>query len=186
MRVITGTARGRKLRALDGQAVRPTADRVKEAVFSIINFDIPNSRVLDLFAGSGQLGIEALSRGTAHCVFADRSPDAVEIIRENLQNTGLYARSRVVCCDYTNLLKNGEYDIAFLDPPYKDGLLEKALPLVAPRMSPRGIIICETDGEAKLPQFAGNFILTDVRRYGIVWIGIYKMENGKWKIDNDG
>ena len=95
MRVITGTARGRRLKELQGMETRPTTDKVKESLFSIIQFDIEGRRVLDLFAGTGQLGIEALSRGAAEAVFVDRRPDAVRLVQENLALCGFTDRARV-------------------------------------------------------------------------------------------
>ena len=111
-------------------ATRPTADRVKEAMFSIIQFDIPGTKVLDLFGGSGQLGIEALSRDAKTAVFVDEREDACKLIRENLKRTKLENNARVICSDYANFLKNctEKFDIIFLDPPYAEKFLENSLP----------------------------------------------------------
>ena len=154
MRVITGTARGRKLLTLSGEDVRPTTDKVKEALFSIIQFEIEGRRVLDLFAGSGQLGIEALSRGAAGCVFVDQSRQAVNIIRKNIEACGFGELSRVHQSDALGFLSSYQcsglrFDIAFLDPPYASGLLIKALPAVAEHMNRGGVIVC---GQAILPE----------------------------------
>ena len=129
MRVIAGEARGRRLEALPGTEItRPTMDQVKEAMFSIVQFDLPGARVLDLYAGSGQLGIEALSRGAAECVFIDRRADAVKLIQENLALCRLADRARVRQGDALPYLRSGEkFDIVFLDPPYASGLLQQAL-----------------------------------------------------------
>ncbi len=145
MRVITGSARGRRLRTLEGQDVRPTPERVKEAVFSIIQFQIEGRRFLDLFAGSGQMGIEALSRGAREVVFVDARKDSIEIIRENLEKTGLGERGRVVSMDALAFLSqpNGKFDLAFLDPPYRTGLLAEALEKTAAVMNPGGAVLCE-------------------------------------------
>ena len=118
MRVITGTARGRRLKELEGLETRPTTDRVKEGVFNIIQFDIEGRRVLDLFAGTGQLGIEALSRGAASAVFVDQRRDAASIIRENLKLTGLSDRARVVNGEAMAFLSSQRerFDLIFLDP----------------------------------------------------------------------
>ena len=123
MRVITGSARGRKLKTLEGVDVRPTTDRVKEAVFSIVQFDVQGAAVLDLFAGSGQMGIEALSRGAKLAVFVDSSKRSLEVVRDNLKTTGLAPSSRVVTMDYKSFLAGtrDQFDIAFLDPPYHQG-----------------------------------------------------------------
>ena len=123
MRVITGTARGRRLRELEGMETRPTTDRVKEGLFSALQFDIEGRRVLDLFAGTGQLGIECLSRGAAAAVFVERRPDAVKLIRENLRTTELQDRARVVAGEAMAFLDSREkFDLVFLDPPYQSGL----------------------------------------------------------------
>ena len=129
MRVITGTARGRRLKELEGTETRPTTDRVKEGLFSALQFDIEGRRVLDLFAGTGQLGIECLSRGAASAVFVDRRADAVKLIRENLKLTELQDRARVVAGDSMEFLRSlrERFDIVFLDPPYEAGLLEPAV-----------------------------------------------------------
>ena len=119
MRVITDSARGRRLKELEGMETRPTTDRVKEGLFNILQFDIEGRRVLDLFAGTGQLGIECLSRGAASAVFVDRRPDAVKLIRENLKITNLQDGARVVAGDSMEYLKSlrEKFDLIFLDPP---------------------------------------------------------------------
>ena len=128
MRVITGTARGTNLKAPDGLSTRPTADKVKQAVFNIIQYEIAGE-VLDLFAGSGQLGIEALSRGASRAVFVDAGKPAIAVIRENLKKTHLEDRAEVVCCDYMTYLANCKkrFRIVFLDPPYAENYLENAI-----------------------------------------------------------
>ncbi len=176
MRVITGSARGRKLFTQEGKQVRPTTDRVKEAIFSIIQFDIEGRTVLDLFAGSGQLGIEALSRGAAFAVFVDSSKEAVEVVKKNLIHTDLAQNARVINKDYnTFLLDKGEtFDIAFLDPPYSKGIPEKALPLVAGRMSEHGIILCEHPDEEAMPPEVGGFTKNKDYRYGNTVITVFR------------
>ena len=121
MRVITGSCRGKKLKTLESLDTRPTTDMVKEAVFSIIQFDVPASSVLDLFAGSGQMGIEALSRGASHCVFVDSNPEAVAIVKDNVDSCGFNKESRVLCMDSLEYLKVAKagLDIVFIDPPYR-------------------------------------------------------------------
>ena len=133
MRVITGKARGTLLKTLPGEELRPTAARVKEGLFSAIQFDIEGRRVLDLFAGSGQLGIEALSRGAEHAVFIDESADAVNCINANLRNTGLQASAEVRRGDYASYLFATQevFDIVFIDPPYRNGLYDNAMELAA-------------------------------------------------------
>lgn len=146
MRVITGSARGCKLNTVPGdELVRPTSDRVKEAVFSIIQFDIEGRRVLDLFAGSGQLGIEALSRGAQNAVFVDSSKDAAAVIKNNLSVTKLTDNASVNITDALSYVRSahGIFDIVFLDPPYNKGLLRKILNEIGKILADGGMIICE-------------------------------------------
>ena len=125
MRVITGSAKGRRLFTLEGDDVRPTTDKVKEAIFSIIHFDIDGSAVLDLFSGSGQLGIEALSRGAKHCTFVDMARESVKVTTENVKNTGFSEKASILNTDSIGYLKTCRltFDIALLDPPYRKGLI---------------------------------------------------------------
>ncbi|MEG1942311.1 MAG: 16S rRNA (guanine(966)-N(2))-methyltransferase RsmD [Angelakisella sp.] len=176
MRVITGTARGRKLITLEGNDVRPTTDKVKEAMFSAIQFEIEGARVLDLFCGSGQLGLEALSRGAAYCTFVDQSRDAQNVTRENLQATGLSKNSKVAAMDAMAFLQStqGGFDIALLDPPYGKELVSTALPKLAEKMSDSGVIICETAVTDELPETVGDFAAVRNRRYGKIMLTIYR------------
>lgn len=178
MRVITGTARGRRLETLEGNDVRPTTDKTKEGLFSSIQFDIEGRRVLDLFAGSGQLGIEALSRGALSAVFIDSNPVAVSVISRNLASTGLEQNAKVLRSDYFSFLASTDktFDIAFLDPPYREDILEKALKTVAKVMSDYGIIVCEHPIEISLPQSIGGFTLSKKMKYGKTSISIYRKE----------
>lgn len=147
MRVITGKARGVVLKTPEGMNTRPTSDRVKEALFSAINFDIPGMDVLDLFGGTGQLGIEALSRGANRAVFVDASEDACKLIRENLKRTKLEAQGRVVRSDYLSYLKTckEKFGIIFLDPPYAEVFLENSLNFITEIdiLQSGGIIVAE-------------------------------------------
>ena len=133
MRVITGSARGVRLLTPDGLNTRPTSDRVKEGLFSVIQFEIEGRRILDLFAGTGQLGIEALSRGASSAVFVDQSPAAVKLVKENLRRAGMEKVGRVFQSDYEYFLKNcrESFDIIFLDPPYAEKFLENALKTIS-------------------------------------------------------
>ena len=148
MRVITGTARGRKLLEPSGMEVRPTTDMVKEAMFNIVQFDIEGRRVLDLFAGTGQLGIEALSRGAAECVFVDESPKSLKLVRANL------------------------------DPPYDSNLLEKALEAIqnVDILNDGGIIVCESRREKIMPELEPPYRRTLTRNYGKVCLTVYKKD----------
>lgn len=176
MRVITGSAKGRKLETLEGLDVRPTADRVKEAEFSMIQFEIEGRVVLDLFAGSGQLGIEALSRGAKSAVFVDSNPEAIKVIRSNLEKTGLSQKASVAAGDFEQFLTytKAVFDIVFIDPPYGKGLVDKALPLVVPHVGDYGVIICEVARTDTLPEAAGDFRLVRESRYGKTKLGIYR------------
>ena len=155
MRVITGSARGCRLKELEGMETRPTTDRVKEGLFNIIQFDIEGRKILDLFAGTGQLGIECLSRGAVSAVFVDRRADAVKLIRENLKATSLTERGRVISGDSMEYLKSirETFDIIFLDPPYEAGLLEPAIAHIAKFdiLSPHGIIVAAHPENKALP-----------------------------------
>ena len=179
MRVITGKARGIQLKTPEGMQTRPTADRVKEALFSIIHFDIPGAKVLDLFGGTGQLGIEALSRGADSAVFVDAREDACKIIRENLKRTKLETQGRVVRSDYLEYLRRSKekFDIIILDPPYAEVFLENALNCIAEIdiLQTGGIIVterplgkdlsCEFEGLTRSKDYKyGNTLLTLYRK----------------------
>lgn len=176
MRVITGTARGRRLMTLEGDDVRPTTDIVKEALFSIIQFEIEGRKVLDLFGGSGQLAIEALSRGADSAVIVDMSKKAVEVIRKNLEATSFTKRAVVINSDALSFLatRAEKYDIALLDPPYSAGILDKALEMVSTVMNPGGVIICEAPFKDELPERAGSFTLQRKYRYGKTGLFLYR------------
>lgn len=178
MRVITGTARGRKLRELEGAETRPTTDRVKEGLFSALQFDIEGRRVLDLFAGTGQLGIECLSRGAASAVFVDQRADAVKLIRENLALTALQDNARVVAGDSLEFLKSqkASFDLVFLDPPYEAKLLEPALERLAKFdiLSPHGIIVAEHPVGCVLPALPAPYRIQKVYRYGKIGVTLYR------------
>lgn len=178
MRVITGTARGMSLRTLEGEDVRPTTDRVKEAIFSIIQFEIEGRRVLDLFAGSGQLGIEALSRGADSAVFIDCEKPSIEVVKENLRKTGLDSHASVIRSDALSFLgMNSEpFDIVFLDPPYSTGLLQKALSRLDSQVNDGGIVICESPTGEELPDEAGALKKYRWYKYGKISITTYRKD----------
>ena len=182
MRVITGSARGRRLRELEGLETRPTTDRVKESMFNILQFDIEGSRVLDLFAGTGQLGIEALSRGAAAAVFVEQRRDAAALVRDNLRLTGLADRARVVNGEALSYLASaGErFDLVFLDPPYAAGLWKPVLEAVSrfDILSDHGIIICESPQDEALPEAVGSCRVHRTYRYGRIRLTTYHREEG--------
>jgi len=158
MRVITGKARGVVLKTPKGMSTRPTADRVKEALFSIIQFEIPAAKVLDLFGGTGQLGIEALSRDAKSAVFVDADREACTLIRENLKRTKLEPQAKVICSDYASFLRscNEMYDIIFLDPPYSETFLENSLKMISE------IDILQSGGIIVTERPAGKDLLCDL------------------------
>lgn len=183
MRIITGTHRGKKLITLEGEQVRPTTDRVKESLFNILQFQLEGRRFLDLFAGSGQIGLEALSRGAACCVFVDAAKESVRVVEKNIQSTGLGDQAKVVNLDFAAYLRTcrERFDIAFLDPPYRTGLLERALPLVAEHIAPGGVILCEHPKDEALPEEAGLFRKRKCYRYGKIMLTAYRqpVEDGE-------
>ena len=178
MRVITGTARGVQLKTPDGMLTRPTADRVKEALFSIINFDIPGAKVLDLFGGTGQLGIEALSREAKSAVFVDEREDACRLIRENLKRTKLEQYAKVVRSDYMAYLKTcrESFDIILLDPPYAEVFLENSLKMITEIdiLQSGGIIVTERPLGKDLPWEFPGFERSRDYKYGKTLITIYR------------
>jgi len=177
MRVITGTARGRRLKELEGMDTRPTTDRVKEGLFSAIQFEIEGRRILDLFGGTGQLGIECLSRGAASAVFVDERADAVKLIRDNLKTTDLTDRARVVQGESLAFLRScrEKFDVVFVDPPYGTGLLEKAMECLTTFdiLAPHGIIAAEHPINNPPPLPAAPYVLRRTYRYGKIGLSIY-------------
>ena len=174
MRIIAGDYKGRRLETPEGYDVRPTTDKVKEALFSIINFDIPGAKVLDLFGGTGQLGIEALSRGAKFADFVDHRREAQELVRENLRRTGLESKGEVHCMDYEAFLRSRktQYDLILLDPPYGENFLEKSLKIITEIdiLSNDGIIISERPVGKPLDGDFPGLIAKKDRRYGTVLI----------------
>lgn len=176
MRVITGSARGRRLVSPDGFEVRPTLDKVKEGLFSAVQFEIEGRDVLDLFAGSGQLGIEALSRGASSCVFVDSYKKSQQAIQANIAACGFQDRSRLIAGDALSYIKScmQKFGIVFLDPPYGQKWIEKVLPFVADHVTEGGIIVCESDLNEELPELAGDFAVDRVRNYSHTKVTIYR------------
>lgn len=176
MRVITGSARGRRLLTLEGMNVRPTVSKVKEGIFSAIQFDIEGRKILDLFAGSGQLGIEALSRGAQLCVFVDNSRNSLDIVKKNLNACELEKNARVVLSDYSSFLagKTELFDIAFIDPPYRKGIIDEVMKLLPERMSEAGVIMCEHPVDEELKEQYGDFVCKKVYKYGKVNVSLYR------------
>ena len=178
MRVITGKARGVVLKTPDGMQTRPTSDRVKEALFSILQFELPGMAVLDLFGGTGQLGIEALSRGAARAVFVDAGEAACKIIKENLRRTKLESQAKVVRSDYLTYLKTTKehFDLILLDPPYAEVFLENSLNCISEIdiLQTGGIIVTERPVGRELPFDYPGYTRSKDYKYGNTLITLYR------------
>lgn len=178
MRVITGSARGMTLKTLEGESVRPTTDKVKEAIFSAIQFEIEGRRILDLFAGSGQLGTEALSRGAESAFFVDADKNAVKTVKENLEKTKLSFKASVAHTDSIAFLSMTDkiFDIAFLDPPYETGLLQKALSKIDNSIASGGTVICEHPFREKLEDEYGALKKSKEYKYGKTAVTVFRKD----------
>lgn len=179
MRIISGTARGTKLFTLDGMNTRPTAERTKEAIFSMLRFELEGRTVLDLFSGSGQMGLEAVSCGASSAVLCDKARDAVSVIEKNVEKTRLKDRCTVMCADYMESLRRlsllgKRFDLVFLDPPYATTLLTDALRALQSEglLKPTTLIVCE--GDRVLAVEEGAFEVVKRSRYGIAHITVLR------------
>ena len=181
MRVIAGSARSVPLKSREGLDTRPTTDRVKEAIFNILQFEIVGREVLDLFGGSGALAIEALSRGAKSAVIVDMSRESEAVIRENLQKTRLADRAQVLREESLQYLDRCQkrFDLIFLDPPYRENLLENALKRISEIdiLKSGGIIICERPADKALPDAYPGFSRGKDYRYGITGLTIYRSQS---------
>ena len=180
MRVVSGSARGSKLQPVPGMNTRPTTDRVKENVFNLIQDHVRDADVLDLFAGTGQLGIEALSRGAAHCDFIEHNGTAYNVVSKNVQTARVQDRAslhRVEARDFLAKAAAKKYSLIFLDPPYGGTILENALSGIErfDILSANGIIICESAVEDR---FAHGFEVIRERRYGATMITVLRRQDG--------
>ena len=184
MRIISGKARGTKLYTLEGENTRPTLDRVKESIFNIIQNEIENARILDLFAGSGAIGIEFLSRGAAKAVLCDSSKDAINIIKKNVEKTHMEEKSQIINSDFEkclNILKNEQFDIIYIDPPYETDYIKKSLEKIINFNLAKedSLIIVETDDEQRIVKQIENIDveIVDKRKYGratIIFLSLKK------------
>ena len=179
MRIITGRARGTKLFSLEGDATRPTSDRTKEAIFSMIQFMVEGREVLDLFGGSGQLGLETVSRGAAHAVICDNSPAACDVIRRNIIKTHSENDVTLMQADFRQALDRvcgRRFDIVFLDPPYNKGLVSAALGELYCKglLKPTSIVVCESGGEDILESVIDEYEVIKNSRYGIATVTLLK------------
>ena len=180
MRVIAGSAKGTTLKTPEGMRTRPTTDRVKEALFSILQFDLPGASVLDLFGGTGQLGIEALSRGASRAVFVDEQETACRLIRENLKKTHLEDRAEVVCCDYMTYLANcrKRFRVVFLDPPYAENYLENAIKRISEIdiLAEGAIIVSERPLGKPLDEEFPGLVRSKDYHYGKTTVTLFRRE----------
>ena len=180
MRVIAGTARGVRLKTPEGMQTRPTTDRVKEALFSIIQFDLPGARVLDLFGGTGQLGIEAISRGASSSVFVDARREACQLIRCNLEKTHFEKQASVVQSDYMDFLNRTKerFRVIFLDPPYAEVYLENALKRITEIdiLKSGGIIVAERPAGKELPWNFEGYTRSRDYKYGTILLTVYRKD----------
>ena len=176
MKVITGSLRGRNLDTLGGDEItRPTTQATKEALFSSIQFEIEDKKVLDLFAGSGQLGIEALSRGARSCTFVESNKSAYKIVEGNLDRCRITDKATLVFSEAKSfLMKKDNFDIAFLDPPYHKGLITECLQMLTALMSEDGVIICETANDEELLQEVNGWLISKQKKYGKTKLTYYR------------
>lgn len=193
MRIITGRARGVRLATLEGEQTRPTSERTKEAIFSMLQFDIAGTQVLDLFSGSGQMGLEALSRGAAHAVLCDASRLAVDVINKNAIKTKLAPMCEILCVDFETALRNmrrrNSFDLVFLDPPYAKGLLPQAIQALCRchLLNEGARLVCESREFSDV--FAGNrelencFEVIKATRYGVACVTLLRFRGEENKVD---
>lgn len=177
MRIITGEYRGRRLESPAGYDVRPTSDKVKEAVFNIIMNEVWDATCVDLFAGTGNMGLEALSRGAKKCYFGDNSRESINLIKNNVKMCRAEDKSVIIAGDYSKILGriNEKVDIFFLDPPYKDGLYENCLEIIdsLDLLSEEGIIVAEHGVRDYVPETVGSLEIIKERKYGKIMVTIY-------------
>ena len=178
MRVITGIARGARLTTLEGNEVRPTTEKVKEAMFSAIQFLVPEAKVLDLFCGSGQLGIDALSLGAAFCTFVDAAKASADVTTKNLKKTGFDKNSRVMITDAGRFLArcHDKYDIIIADPPYKQGIPAELLPQIAAAAADGAAVVLETEKKCTLPAECGRLRLQKNYQHGAKQFWLYRAD----------
>ncbi len=176
MRIISGTNRGKRLISPDGLDVRPTSDRVKESLFNILQFQIEGRNFLDMFSGSGQIGLEAASRGADFVIMIEQNAKAAKVIAENIANTSLEDKIKLLDVDALMYIKNtnDKFDVCFLDPPYLKGIIEEALPLVASKTNEGGVIVCEHSYGESLPSQCENFVKVKTHKYGKIALSVYR------------
>lgn len=171
MRIIAGKRKGLLIKSIDGETTRPTRDAVKEALFSILMNDVPDSRFLDLFSGSGAIGIEAISRGASEVYFSDINPECIKVINENLKKANFEEQARVLNADFKSVLKKLQgiqFDIIYIDPPYNKGYGENAIEIISENdmLCETGVIILETDTNEEVPDNIGRYERYNYKKYG--------------------
>ena len=176
MRVIAGSRRSLPLKSVPGSDTRPTTDRIKETLFNMLQPQIEGVRFLDLFAGSGQMAIEALSRGARRATLVDADQRAITCIRQNVKSCGFADQATVLKSDAVSFLQRTTelFDIAFLDPPYRHEILQQILPILAEKMQKNGIIVCEHEPECKLPETILEYHLQKQKKYGKIMISVFR------------
>ena len=188
MRIVTGSAKGKKLVSLEGDATRPTSERIKEAIFSSIQFDVEGRRVLDLFAGSGQMGLEALSRGAERATFIDLSREAMEIVKQNCKTTGFFEKSHFLVSDWRNYIRKAsgreQYDLVFVDPPYAmECCADAAAYLAKTELIIPGAIVVLESGEEEIdiadPRLAGYRVIKSTHYGKKTFVNILFYEGGE-------
>ncbi len=184
LRVIAGEFRGRRLDRIEGMEIRPTSDKVKESLFNILGETVIDSSFLDLFGGTGGIGIEALSRGAKHVVFIDSSIKSIKVLKGNLEHMKIQEGAEVYNTDYETAIKklhinNKQFDIIFIDPPYSKGMAQNALVCIAanPILADDGLIIAEHDTKDAMPDKVGNLVLYRVKQYSNTSLSFYKTVN---------
>lgn len=186
LRVISGSAKGHKLKTINGMTTRPTSDKVKGSIFNILASHIPGAAVLDVFGGTGSLGIEALSRGAESAVFFDKSTECCGVIRENLAHTKLTEQARVFHTDYAAGIakmhaEGKKFDIIFLDPPYHKNFIQETLKILVNNdiIGDDGILIAEHSSSDILPEAFGNLVAVDSRKYGDTTVTFYRKDSSQ-------
>lgn len=177
MRIIAGDYKGRKLSAPYGERIRPTADKVKGAIFNMIDFEVYDSIVVDLFSGTGNIGLEALSRGAKTCYFCDNARESIEYIKQNVKHCKAEEQAVIMTGDYASLLKRfSDIDIVFLDPPYHKGLYDDCFQRLDEYnvVKNGGLVVAEYDKRQELPESFGPFIQIKNKRYGKTGVAIYE------------
>lgn len=181
MKIIAGEYKGRKLTAPPDDRIRPTAGKVKEALFSLLMNDIAGSTVLDLFSGTGSLGLEALSRGAKKCIFADNSQRSLKITRENIEHCKAEERAEIIAGHYRKVLAtlDERVDVIIMDPPYNKGIVDEAMELIAEGdvLNSEGVVLVEHHADEPVREAYGNLVKVKEKRYGTIFLSVFRINN---------